>query len=323
MAIQLSNIPRSRRNFQRHGLTLVEMLFAIAILLVGMVGIASVLGSAGRNAVRSRTLAESQAVANSAFDTFLAYEMNRQSNWDPYVNWGYRGVWIDPIGRSVSGNNNLISNANGQILRVSLRINGVTVSPKVAERIFFCNDDPAIQKEGDSTLPVSRLFESFATGVSAKSSSQQVYSWFPMLLMNQRMSNRGLLSIVVLKNRDFDSPATQVSVRPLSGSFDTETSSSLRVLIDNVPSGFKIKSGDWILLSTPLSITTNSFDSWYRILNASAEPVEGTNTFSATLTGRSLPVFPSPLPSGQTCFMSGTMLEGVVAVHERVVDIVN
>jgi hypothetical protein len=296
------------------------MLFAIAILLVGMVGIASVLGSAGRNAVRSRTLAESQAVANSAYDTFLAYEMNRQSNWDPFVNWGYRGIWMDPIGRSVSPNNNLISNSNGTILRVSLRINGVTVSPKVAEKIFFCSDDPAIQKEGDKTLPISRLFESFPTGIFAKSSSQQVYSWFPMLLMNQRKSNQGLLSIVVFKNRDFEAAATQLSVRPLSGSFGTESSTSLRVLIDNVPTGFKIKSGDWILLSTPLSITTNSFDSWYRILNASAEPVEGANTFSATLTGRELPVLPT-LPPGQTYFMSGTMMEGVVAVHERVVAI--
>jgi hypothetical protein len=303
------------RSSARHGLTLMEMLFAIAILMVGMVGIASVLGLAGRNAVRSKTLAESQAVANAAYETFLAYDMNRMSNWDPFVNWGYRGVWIDPIGSFVSPIHNFGNDNNGTILRVAVRTkNGAVVSQKLAEKIFRCEDDPAVQKDGDSTLHVSRRFESLADGSIARSTSQQLYSWFAILLINQRPSNRGLVSIVVVKNRDFVAPPTQVSVRPVSGSFDTEISSALRVIIDNVPTDYKIKSGDWIMLSTPINITNQAnFDSWYRILSVSSEPVQGTGSFSATLAGRALPA--------GTTNVFGTMLEGVVCVHERAVDI--
>jgi hypothetical protein len=296
------------------------MLFAIAILLAGMVGIASVLGVAGRNAARSQTLAESQAVANNALNTFYAYEMKRISNWDPpFAVPANGGVCIDPLGHHVYRPE--FGNITIDIRRAWLKTgNGVTVSPKMAEYLFSGGDEFAIQDDSDSTLPITRMFEPLRNGMFGKVSTKQNYSWFAIIKFRQRVSNRGILWIVVAKNRDFTEPDMVVTVRPLSGNnFNNETGSALRVVIEGVPSGKRLKTGDWIMVSRRRNNTwadENAFDAWYRITNISEEVVgPGGSSYTATLSGRNLP---KESPTDSITYL-GTMVNNVVSVHERVV----
>lgn len=65
----------------RHGISLIETLFAIGVLMVGMLGIAAVLATAGKNAVDSRTLASSQVLANSWLNEMYARRIQNPDNW--------------------------------------------------------------------------------------------------------------------------------------------------------------------------------------------------------------------------------------------------
>jgi hypothetical protein len=304
-----------------------EMLFAIAILLVGLVGVASVLGVAGRNAVKSRTLTESQIVANNALSTFLAYEMNRKSNW-LNNSLGNTGVCIDPLFANAGvwfGPSGTANPINQGMLRVGLRI-GLqnTISSKMYEKLFASGDELAVEKGVDSTIPVTRLFEQFG-GDTFKSSSRETYSWFATIpwVANEQphgqannSSNGLLVSIVVVKNRDREELPVLLNVRPavpdVNGEFKGEVGSALQVILEGLPStGSVIKSGDWIMLSKRGNVPP--FDSWYRIISIANEPEVSGNAYKATLAGRDLP------PG--TSLMTGTYVSGVVSVSERIVPI--
>lgn len=66
---------------RRRGISLIETLFAIGVLMVGMLGIAAVLSTAGKNAVDSRTLGASQVLANSWLNEMYARNIQNPTNW--------------------------------------------------------------------------------------------------------------------------------------------------------------------------------------------------------------------------------------------------
>ena len=318
---------------RRRGITLIEMLFSIAILLVGMVGIASVLGVAGRNAVRGRTLTESQIVANNAFNSFISHRMNSKSLWNPMPiearqsAMPYTGVCIDPlwIGNDIwFGPHNPVNTRNFGMRRVGIENPDSTVpayTSKMYEKIFFSADDLVFEKGEDSSLPVTRLFDGFGGASLMKSSKQDTYSWFVTIpwiadeaphSKENNSSNGLLVSIVVCKNRDRREVPLTLSVSPVppNTTFNNEVGGAVRVLLGNLPSSGSLKSGDWIMLSR--RDTSVPFDSWYRVLSVSNDS-SSANVYKATLAGQDLPVDSSTL--------TGTFLSGVVFVSERVAPI--
>lgn len=318
----------------RRGITLIEMLFSIAILLIGMVGIASVLGVAGRNAVRGRTLTESQIVANNALNSFISHRMNSKSLWNPMpieARWSampYTGVCIDPlwIGSDIwFGPRNPVNVRNFGMRRVGVENPDPTVpayTSKVYEKIFLSDDD-LVRENGErgDLFPASRLFERFAGGTLGQSSKQGTYSWFVTIpwiadesphSQENNSSNGLLVSFVVCKNRDRRDLPIALNVRPVppNTTFNSEVGGSLRVLLENVPSSLTFRSGDWVMLST--RETSVPFDSWYRVLSVSSDS-SSSGVYKATLAGRDLPV--------GTTIMIGTFVPGVVFVSERLVPI--
>lgn len=106
---------------KQRGISLIETLFAIGVLMVGMLGIAAVLATAGKNAVDSRTLASSQVLANSWLNEMYARNIQNPVNWvRPVFNsttnlWEFHGMGsssplmqpnssycIDPLGFAFS-----------------------------------------------------------------------------------------------------------------------------------------------------------------------------------------------------------------------------
>lgn len=75
------NLGSRVRLSQRKGISLIETLFAIGILMVGMLGIAAVLSVAGKNAVDSQALASSQVLANSSLNEIYARNIQNPNNW--------------------------------------------------------------------------------------------------------------------------------------------------------------------------------------------------------------------------------------------------
>lgn len=295
----------------RRGLTLVEMLFSIAILLAGMVGIAAVLGVAGKNAASSRTITTSQSLSNNALDVFLAYRMNSESNWVPtpvpVAGVNPIAVCIDPIGRLDSGQLNF--GGNTLIPRVSQKgPTGAQITGKMAQKIFLGEDEPVIDKLGDSTLPMTRVFES-----GSKASIEGAYSWFAMMSISGLKDSSCVVSIISVKNRDFAATDVTFNVRPVNVA---DSGNAIRVVIDGFPiDQEQLRSGDWIMLNTVTTTGANGY-SWYRVVSVSVDD-QGTGSgaqLKAMLSGKQLP---SNLNTSVP--ISGTFVGGVVNVHERVV----
>lgn len=304
------NHDRPRMHYSaRRGLTLVEMLFSIAILLAGMVGIAAVLGVAGKNAVSSRTITTSQSLSNNALDVFLAYKMNSESNWNPtpapVAGVNPIAVCIDPIGRLDSGQVNF--GGNTLIPRVSLKgPGGSQITGKMAQKVFLGDDEPVIDKSGDTTLPITRAFES-----GSKASIEGAYSWFAMMSINGLKDSSCVVSIISVKNRDFAAADITFNVNPVNVA---DSGSAIRVTIDGFPiDQDQLRSGDWIMLNTVTTTGVNGY-SWYRVVSVSVDDQSSGSgaQLKAMLSGKQLPASVS-VP------ISGTFVGGVVNVHERVV----
>jgi len=84
-----SKVVYNTRRLGRRGISLIETLFAIGVLMVGMLGIAAVLSTAGKSAVDSRALASSQVLASSWLNEMYARNIQNPSNWvRPVFNMG-------------------------------------------------------------------------------------------------------------------------------------------------------------------------------------------------------------------------------------------
>jgi hypothetical protein len=82
MRITRSMVTTTRtRTRNRRGISLLETLFAVGVLMVGLLGITAVLSTAGKNAVDSRTLAHSQLLANSWLNEMYARNIQNPANW--------------------------------------------------------------------------------------------------------------------------------------------------------------------------------------------------------------------------------------------------
>ncbi len=70
-----------KRNRKRHGVTLVEVIFAIGVVLIGLVGLASVMPIAARRAQDAIDLNEASALASAVFDELKAKGALQPSAW--------------------------------------------------------------------------------------------------------------------------------------------------------------------------------------------------------------------------------------------------
>ena len=63
------------------GVTVIEVLFAAGIAVFGLIGIASLIGVAGRQASQANEVAEAQALSNSWYADFVTRGLNDSSQW--------------------------------------------------------------------------------------------------------------------------------------------------------------------------------------------------------------------------------------------------
>lgn len=68
----------------RSGVTILEVLFAIGVVIVGLLGIASILPVAGHQASESARAAESQALAQDWYAELFTRQLHHQSSWIYY-----------------------------------------------------------------------------------------------------------------------------------------------------------------------------------------------------------------------------------------------
>ena len=242
------------RRFPGHrGVTLVELMFAIGILLVGLLGVAALIPLAGYEMDRGLTADRMSVTGRNAVQEFDIRSMRRK---DMHVNWDgtpFRpevqpldlfpadqrsfSFCIDPGYLHFHANNLRSGNRTALLFpswgpltnlpgkearmhRIALRNQpgGIRMDRLLAERLFVARDDLAIDRPDDPTLPPQQVYGSNTTRRQYNGS----FSWFatlvPELHQPTGIFDQYILSVVVLDDRDllYDSGlATTSRPRPI------------------------------------------------------------------------------------------------------------
>lgn len=76
----------------RLGLSVIEVLFAMGVAVIGLLGIASLIPLSSKNAADSLHMSESQALANDWYSEFTARGLNDSTNWIFFQDFGTPGL---------------------------------------------------------------------------------------------------------------------------------------------------------------------------------------------------------------------------------------
>ena len=332
----------------RAGVTLIELMFACGIVLVGLLGVAALIPLAGFEIDRGLTADRMSAAGRNAVANFDIRSMRRADMYvnpdgtpfDPTVqqlplyppNSGSLSFCIDPgylhfhlggpaplpIGRSPrlfpSWGPQALSLIHGNVPaakqprmhRVAIRNHpgGTLISRVLADKLFVAQDDLAIFRPADPTLPPVQVYGS-GTQYSRRQFNGN-FSWLATLVpeLNQPRSlyDQFILSIVVFDDRDarFDSglgtnsrpepiPERVLDIELLGGGFGGGEAR----LEGPTATSVDVRSGDWVMLaaqaivfpSIPVAIArlkaspplasgkiTRSHFRWYRVLHSELDP---------------------------------------------------
>jgi hypothetical protein len=227
-----------RRFVRRRGVTLIELMFAIGIMLVGLLGVAALIPLAGYEIGRGLTADRMSVTGRNAVQEFDIRNMRRV---DMYVNPdGTRfnpklqsmhlfpapqrtlAFCIDPgylhfhAGSTPPANrtpllfpswgpltNSPLKEARMHRIALRNQPGGAIMHRLLAERLFVARDDLAVDRPADSTLPPAQVYGAGTTRRQYNGS----FSWFATLVpeLHQpqgKFFDQYLLSIVVLESRD-------------------------------------------------------------------------------------------------------------------------
>ncbi len=224
--------PAGRR---RRGLTLMEVMFAIGVVMIGMLGIAVLVPIAGKAAKDGASYDRAARVGLNAVREFHLREMGRPENWlfPDYTAAGRPNArtvafCIDP--RFVAVNNQLNMAAGDPrrffpysiaanmpaMRRISLRRwspnlpNSSLMDLSLANEIFMGNDDLLIDAPADPLLPAQQVYYSQNAASPDKRQTDGEFSW--MATVSPRIDKWApptgsapdtyTLSIVVFQGRD-------------------------------------------------------------------------------------------------------------------------
>jgi prepilin-type N-terminal cleavage/methylation domain-containing protein len=280
----------------RRGVTLIELMFAIGILLVGLLGVAALIPLAGWEIGRGLTADRMAAAGRNAVQEFDIRNMRRNDMyawWNPNTNsWASFTVspdsvtafCIDPlgIGEDLNWNGTLDSgedlNGNGSLdirgffplpglgtrmPRVVLRDRPggtIIMDRKLAERIFVARDDLAVDRPVNPTSPPEQVY---GTAQSQRQYNGS-FSWFATLVktVNTNLSDQYVLSIVVLEDRDRQAAEQELRVSYLGGRGGGEV-----VLTGQ----FDLRTGNWLMLTAPGPGGSPDIFRWYRVVNSALD----------------------------------------------------
>ncbi len=351
MAIDFTTARRQRRR----GISLLEVLFAIFILAMGMLGLGALIPVGNYQVSQGLRMDHAAACGRAAFRQLEASEMLRPENWVTSGNTSPTflttngpgggagtGPWpifmLDPFRKTRGSSNAFPPDLSPpppaptfQMERVTLRGIGGTSSADVAraDAIFRWHDDlPTNIDTKDATSTDRPNFASATTEWEGK------YSWMAMIApspvensaaaalpsgfpVNQR--RQFMVSIIVCFDRDTGPETTaDVEVVPTPDSFSSLANS----ITLPATTQSKIIPGQWIMLSHQFGSPGDSsamIHRWYRVVNVGNRSLNGTPVpVRLQLAG---PTFPDPGLLINSNLPQVTIVTGVIGVYERTIEL--
>lgn len=317
----------------RAGVSLLETMIAMAVALIGLLGVASLLTVAGARLGSASKIDAAAAGANVALGTFRARGFDRDDYvlsdgsrlppWSPSPSPFSRPaipLVIDPLGSDA------VFPAHGDpafsVLRVAPGAIGRIADPAersaVTDSIFRLRDDLVFQRPTDRTLPAQAV-----RGPSGTIDNDGRFSWMATLSPVDPSSDQYTLSIVVFHQREPADSTTEVGlpVRFL----DSGRSGGDVVLRDSA--ALRIQDGSWLMLRGQ-----GHRLGWYRVVSARQEVLTDRDIAASQSLipgdegGRIVSLFGADWPAPENpaeVNTQGTFAKGVTQVIERTMRLKN
>jgi len=338
----------------RRGSSLLEVLIAIFVVLVGLLGVAALVFVGGHKGSRGASADTAAAVGHEAQRTFTvrqwqiprhfwtAYDAT-QNQWVRFAEVPNIPVAIDPrlVARHGSAVSTFPYTAAGNVhvttpptmVRCNLFAAPYTdqtaagqapppMGVGLADHLFVSQDDLVMLETGNADTPAIQITTDDPSNPNLPATQRRShgrYSWMATIVPQLAIPDR-MLSIVVFRSRDVTAPhATQervVAIQFLGGAGGGQA-----VLTYNGPqagakAALELRADQWLLVGATVQAGTQTLQvwHWYRAVHVSA--VSGSDTtFTRNVT------LAGPDWSFGNWVVTGApqavLMDGIVAVYER------
>ncbi len=334
---------------RRRGVSILEVLFAIGVMGIGLLGVTAVLPVALSQVSKGLIKDRAARLGTNSVETFQTSMMANPNNW----------VWYDSTNNTLKSVGSPAITGNAYLIdpllfaRYYSRLNptpsssaavfpfgtpitfprmwrvGITkaaglglITGAHADQIFIANDDLVFGKPEEKTLPPNQEF-----GDGYRRQMEGSFSWFatvaPKYVASGSFSefkSLYILSVVVFHKRDasyqlINANERMVGVTFNGGGFGGGEVTFQAASIDDV----LVKPGSWVLLMADTSVagSTDMFR-WYRVADTGADTVANGPNFDleVTLDGPDWPA--AALASNSPAIPTyATVVANVVGVYER------
>lgn len=306
---------------RRGGFSLTEVLLAIGVIAIGLLGVAVMIPLAQHQAAEGLRDDRAGQVGRAAMREFFVRGFHDESRWPPAARGG--DVCIDPL---------LLSHAGGAAN--SFPYSGVPVLPRIsvtngpgsnsfmsaaqARQVFVNQDGLSLEVSNlDPTLPPEQMDVTGVTWNNAATKRQVdgQFSWFATVTRtNDPRLRRVSIAVchqrpAAILNNIGSEPAGErvVTVDLLTGGFGGGEAELRSV----DPVDLDIEPGEWIFMYAPGAPPNQT--AWYRVAHRAIDPSDPT-VAAVTLDGPDWNANRDPNPVA-------VVVDGVVAVHERVIPV--
>jgi hypothetical protein len=325
----------------RRGVSLLEVLFAIGVVTIGLLGALALLPAAASQARKGRINDDVAVLAPRAVHEFDARGYRNVVNWMSWNtvanDWrqhtpGFgESICIDP--RFIAANASTpipakifpyVPPIGSQVRmqRITLsRGDGVEMSKILADSIFSLDDDIASIRPDDASLAAQQRFDMLPSqpNVRARRLSEGHYSWMATLTPKVNRytgsyDNDYVLTVVVFRDRPADLSINDAKhERVVDVTFPGGGYQGGEVLLSSATVDLSVKSGDWIMLMARTRTGNFPVFRWYRVSDTEAEPDAGQRY--VTLIGQDWDADPVT----GNLDNQALLMDGVVGVYEKTV----
>jgi hypothetical protein len=268
------------RHPSSRGISLLEVLAAIGVLSIGLLGLAALL-PIGRYTIAEAIKGDRAGDCGRAGLRDIIVRRMLDSNYWSANPGNAPSFLIDPRGVTNGVTTKFGNNGTG-VPRISLRYLN---TPALADQVFLWPDDLIVNMPEDMNtkpkLPVGRPINVDNSGKPIPFTNQGDYSWFASVVPMPNNPTRFTVSIVVCYKRVLAAASERaVPVQTFydsglgGGSVQLTGREINDIASDNPPADIAVKENDWVALCNPAGLCR-----WYRVASI------GDNTQYLTLIG--------------------------------------
>jgi hypothetical protein len=339
--------PAAGSRQRRAGISLLEVLFAMFVMTVGLLGLATLVPVGQFQVTQATHIDAAAVISRSALREFKVRDLMDEECWvdsaGTYTTTPPNPFMIDGIGFA-DGHTQFPYNAllggvtNMDRITIKDIENNTTITTAQADRIFRLTDDKIFSLATDTTQR-PELVNSTGT---AQEQSRGEYSWMVMVspLLYHKFNATtnmydatyhtavGRINIVAFHRRDVSDTGSPASERAVwgdvnasgQGTFDlTIYNDSALALADlgEAKKALKLLPGEWVMLSGG----STGQHGWYRVVAASEVELQSGSIYQADVTLAGPDISFTDVTAGGTPQVVVTICDGVIGVFEKTVQL--